>query len=117
MSQQVSTKTKNVVATGAIILMVAMMASRLLGFVREKAIAHYFGDHWWTDAFVSAFNLPDLIYYLLAGGALGAAFIPILREYVAKDDAEGGHRVTNSLLNLVLLAMLGAGILAFIFAP
>ena len=108
---------RNIVTTGAIILMVATMASRLVGLVREKALAHYFGDKWWTDAFVSAFNIPDLIYYLLAGGALGAALIPIMREYVAKDDAEGGHRVVNSLLNLVLLAMLGAGILAFIFAP
>ena len=108
---------RNIVTTGAIILMVATMASRLVGLVREKALAHYFGDKWWTDAFVSAFNIPDLIYYLLAGGALGAALIPIMREYVAKDDAEGGHRVANSLLNLVLLAMLGAGVLAFVFAP
>ena len=97
--------------------MVATMASRLLGLVREKALAHYFGDKWWTDAFVSAFNIPDVIYYLLAGGALGAALIPIMREYVARDDIEGGHRVTNSLLNIVLLAMFAAGVLAYIFAP
>ncbi|NIM04988.1 MAG: murein biosynthesis integral membrane protein MurJ [Armatimonadetes bacterium] len=108
---------KSVVAKGAAILMVAMVASRLLGYVREKAIAHYFGDNWWTDAFVSAFNVPDLIYYLLAGGALGAAFIPIFREYLARDDAEGGHRVASSLLNLMLLALLAAGLLAVIFAP
>jgi len=108
---------RGVVTTGAIVLMVATMASRLLGLVREKALAHYFGDNWWTDAFVSAFNIPDLIYYLLAGGALGAAFIPIMREYVARDDTEGGHKVANSLLNVMLLAFLGAGVLAFIFAP
>jgi putative peptidoglycan lipid II flippase len=108
---------RNIVATGAIILMIATMVSRLVGLVREWALAHYFGDKWWTDAFVSAFNIPDLIYYLLAGGALGAALIPIVREYVSRDDAEGGHRVTNSLLNIVLLAMLVAGVFAYILAP
>ncbi len=97
--------------------MAATLASRLLGYVREKAVAHYFGNNWWTDAFYSAFNVPDLIYYLLAGGALGAAFIPILREYFARDDREGGHRVVNSLLNIMLLALLTATTLAALLAP
>jgi putative peptidoglycan lipid II flippase len=106
-----------VVAKGAAILMLAMVVSRLLGYVREKAVTHAFGDNWWTGAFAVAFNLPDLIYYLLAGGALGAAFIPVLREYLGRDDVEGGHRLANSLLNLLLLALIVVGGLAVIFAP
>jgi len=110
-------ESRSVVAKGAAVLMAAMLASRLLGYVREKAVTHYFGDKWWTDAFASAFNLPDLIYYLLAGGALGAALIPVLREYFARGDVEGGHRVANLVLNLMLVALLGAAVVAIVFAP
>jgi putative peptidoglycan lipid II flippase len=108
---------KNVIAKGAAILMAATIASRLLGYVREMAVTHHFGADWWTGAFAVAFNLPDLIYYLLAGGALGAAFIPVLREYLARQDVEGGHCLANSLLNLLLVALVSAGTLAIVFAP
>ena len=97
--------------------MVATLGSRLLGYARERVIAHNFGSHWYTEAFVSAFNLPDLIYYLLAGGALGAAFIPVLTEYFSRGEEEAGHRLACSILNLMVLALAAASVLAIIFAP
>lgn len=108
---------KDIVAKGATILMVAMFLSRIVGFAREKLIAHHFGAKWWTDAFFTAFETPDLMYYLLAGGALGAALIPVLREHLHRDDQAGGHRVANSFMNLILLATSAMIFIAVFAAP
>lgn len=65
-------------------MMAANLVSRLLGFVRESLMAGLFGKTAATDAYNTAFILPDLLYWLLVGGVLSAAFIPVLSEYIAK---------------------------------
>ena len=70
--------------------MLLIMLSRLLGFVRERAIAEVFGMDWRTDVFRAAFNIPDLIFFLLVAGGLNAAFIPVFTAYLARDEEEGG---------------------------
>src|SRR5688572_1620485 len=72
------------VAGAAGIMMAAILASRVLGLVRDSVIAAYFGANWITDAYKAAFRLPDFLYYLIAGGALSSAFIPVFTEYLTK---------------------------------
>ncbi|MGI6566283.1 MAG: lipid II flippase MurJ [Limnochordia bacterium] len=64
--------------------MFLIFVSRLLGFVRLRAASEVFGRTWHTDAFNAAFVIPDLMYYLLVGGALSSAFIPVFTSYLAK---------------------------------
>ncbi len=52
-------------------------ASRLLGYAREKAAAHFIGPGPLWDAFVFAFTIPNLFRKLLGEGALSQAFIPL----------------------------------------
>lgn len=61
-------------------MMVAILASRLLGLVREMLIADQFGQGGIVSAYTNAFNLPDLLYFLLSSGALSAAFIPVFTQ-------------------------------------
>jgi putative peptidoglycan lipid II flippase len=58
------------------LMLVAVLASRLLGLVREMLIARQFGNTGPVSAYTSAFNLPDLLYFFLSSGALSSAFIP-----------------------------------------
>lgn len=95
------------------LVMVLVLISRLLGFVRERAIAEVFGRTWETDAFRAAFNIPDLMYVLLVGGAISAAFLPVFTEYLAKGEEEEGWRLaatfmTGALAFLVAFAVVGA---------
>ncbi len=57
-------------------MLVAVLASRLLGLVREMLIARQFGQTGAVSAYTAAFNLPDLLYFFLSSGALSSAFIP-----------------------------------------
>src|SRR3989338_8145893 len=60
----------------AIIISGATLVSRLVGLLRDRIFAHYFGAGPIMDAYYAAFKIPDLIYNLLIVGALSAAFIP-----------------------------------------
>ena len=57
------------------------LLSRILGFVRDTAIARVFGAGLATDAFFVAFKIPNFLRRLFAEGAFSQAFVPILAEY------------------------------------
>ena len=105
------------VLRGAGIMMAATVASRVLGWVRDRGIGHYFGHTRHTDAYWSAFNVPDILYYLLAGGALSAAFIPVFTGYLVAGQEEEGWRVVNTLATLLVLLVSVGVALIVIFAP
>ena len=67
--------------TATLLLMVSAFLSRIIGLVRVKYIAYLFGAGPQTDAFNSAFQLPDMIAYFLVGGAASVTFVTILSRY------------------------------------
>jgi putative peptidoglycan lipid II flippase len=95
-------------ATG--IMMAAILASRLLGLVRNAVISHQFGQKYWADVYYGAFQIPDLLFYLIAGGALSSAFIPVFTEYIThKRDHQAWH--VFSTVTCVMFVVIGALIL------
>jgi len=98
-------------------LMAAQLVSRILGFFRETLIAGFFGQSGTTDAYNTAFILPDLLYWLLVGGVLSAAFIPVLSEYIAKGKEDEGWRVVSSVVNLIFLTLGLLIVIGLIFTP
>ncbi|MFS8665798.1 MAG: murein biosynthesis integral membrane protein MurJ, partial [Limnochordales bacterium] len=102
------------VARNAGTVMLLILISRLLGFIRERAIADVFGLTWETDAFRAAFNIPDLMYFLLVGGAISSAFIPVFSSYLARGQEAEAWRMAAAFisgvsLGLVVLTVLGVG--------
>ncbi|NLL48233.1 MAG: murein biosynthesis integral membrane protein MurJ, partial [Firmicutes bacterium] len=105
------------VAKAASIVMVAILVSRILGFIRERAVAEVFGRTATTDVFFAAFALPDLMYQLLVGGALSSAFIPVFTQYLAKDDEKEAWYVASVFLNTTSLILFLIMIIGVIFTP
>jgi putative peptidoglycan lipid II flippase len=105
------------IARAAAIVMVFFVASRVLGLVRDIVISQEFGTSRALDAYVAAFNIPDLLFNVLAGGALGSAFIPVFAGALALGTPSRAWRLASSVLNLtfVLLTALACGIA--LFAP
>ena len=75
----------NSIFQAAGILMVMMMISRVLGFVRDIVLTSNYGLNYETDAYYAAFAIPDVIYFALVGGALSSSFIPVFSGYLAKE--------------------------------
>ena len=92
----------------ALLLAGSQLISRVLGFAREAVIAGLVGRGRATDAYNAAFQIPDILFYFLAGGALSIAFIPLYQR--AKD--ERGEEAAQRFLATVLGTMTVAAALA-----
>jgi putative peptidoglycan lipid II flippase len=82
----------------ALLLAASVLLSRVLGFAREMVIAAQLGSSPETDAFRAAFQIPDMLNYFLAGGALSAALIP---QYTRTRE-QRGLAAAEELLAVVL---------------
>ncbi|MFS8572694.1 MAG: murein biosynthesis integral membrane protein MurJ [Clostridia bacterium] len=104
-------------ARDAGMVMLLILASRLLGYVRERAIADVFGLSIETDIFRLAFNIPDLMYFLLIAGGLNAAFIPVFTGYLARGEEDEGWRVAATFFSVVVALLALMVVLGVLFAP
>lgn len=111
------TEQGNKVVRAAGVVAAAMIASRILGYLRDVFIYAQFGQNRITDAYQAAFSIPDFIYMILVGGALSASFIPIFSSYVAKGQEEEAWETASIVLNVVCAGMLVLLSAAYIFAP
>ena len=67
------------------IIMIAFVCANLLGLVRQVIINRTFGTSPVLDAYFAAFRVPDLIFHIIAGGALGSAFIPTFASLLTRE--------------------------------
>jgi putative peptidoglycan lipid II flippase len=104
------------VARAAGVILAISIIGRLLGFVREQVIAARFGTSMYTDAYIMAFTLPNLIYVII-GGALATALIPVFTEIMAKSGKETASRMSSSIINSSLLGLLLLCTLGIWMAP
>lgn len=114
---QAPTSSLSRIARAASLVMVLFLASRALGLLREVVIARQFGTSADMDAYLAAFRLPDFLFYVVAGGALGSAFIPVFTGYLTRQDLPGAWRLASAIINWIILALTGLGGLAALFAP
>ncbi|HBF39171.1 MAG TPA: murein biosynthesis integral membrane protein MurJ [Firmicutes bacterium] len=101
-------------AKAAGMISIMFLISRILGFVRESLSGSQF-TRFQTDSFFAAFIIPDTMYYLLVGGALSAAFIPVFNEYLTKGEEEEGWKMTSTFINIVGLFLIALTILGICF--
>jgi len=106
-----------VLLNASLILTVAALASRLLGWIRLLVIGSQFGASRELDAYFAAFRIPDAIFQLVVAGALSAALIPVFQGYRARGQDVEAWRLASSIINLVLIALAGLSLLMAIFAP
>jgi putative peptidoglycan lipid II flippase len=92
------------------------LLSRLLGLLRDVIISAQFGTSPALDAYRAAFTIPDLIYLVVAGGALGSAFIPVFSARLAGGHEEGAWRLASGVLNLALAGLVVSSALVALLA-
>jgi putative peptidoglycan lipid II flippase len=111
------TAAKTQIARAASLVMALFVVSRALGLLREMVISYQFGTSGDLDAYLAAFRLPDILFQIVAGGALASAFIPTYAGFLAADDKEQGWRLASAIINLVLLVTMALAAAAALLAP
>ncbi len=90
----------------------------MLGYVRERVFAHYFGnDTIPADAFRAALRIPNTIRNLLSEGTLAGSFIPVYAAINERPDKTAARALAGAILGLLLLASGVLALLGIAFAP
>jgi putative peptidoglycan lipid II flippase len=94
-----------------------ILLTRMLGLVRERVFAHYFGSGYEADAFRAALKIPNVVRNLLGEGTLSASFIPVYAGLIERKEEDAARRVAGALATLIVLAGAVAALLGSALAP
>jgi len=89
------------ILSAAMIIMLMIIASRVLGLVRQRVLAHFFTASE-LSLFFAAFRLPDTVFEVLVFGTFSSAFIPVFTRLIKKDEKDA-WRLASSVVNIGLL--------------
>lgn len=104
------------VARAAGVTVAAIFLSRVLGLVRDMVISHQFGQNRNTDIYVASFKLPDLLFFLIAGGALSSSFIPVFTSYLSTGKEKDAWKVFSVIGTIMTVVVSVCILLGEIFA-
>jgi putative peptidoglycan lipid II flippase len=102
--------------SATLLVMLFFVLSRATGLLREVVLSDRFGTSAAYDAYLAAFRVPDMLFQLVAGGALGSAFLPVFAAFWLKQDKRDAWLLFSRVLNLVVLVLVGMAALAALFA-
>lgn len=109
-------KSQKTILSAAFILAVASGFNAVLGFVKGRVLATFFGDSAELAVFYTADRIPDLIYSVLVVGALSTVFIPVFTSLYKKNKKKAWN-TASSMINITLLFFFVLSTIIFIFAP
>jgi putative peptidoglycan lipid II flippase len=105
------------IARAAGVVMAGFGLSTALGLLNRVLYTRAFGATGELDAFLTANRLPDLLFNLLAGGALASAFLPTFSNLLARQERADAWRLASATAQWVLLALGSLSALAWLLAP
>ncbi len=100
----------------ALIVLLGFVASGLLGLIRLAVVGAQFGTGAAYDAFAAAQQLPETVFALVAGGALGSSFIPIYARFRSLDEAQAS-RLASAVMSFSAAAAAIFALVVYAAAP
>jgi putative peptidoglycan lipid II flippase len=101
----------------AFLIMIGILLSRIVGLVRQRVMAYYFGTTDVGDAFSIALRIPNFLQNLFGEGALSASFIPVYAGLIAHDKEEEADHVARAVFSLLALVTAVIVVLGVVFTP
>jgi putative peptidoglycan lipid II flippase len=105
------------ITEAATLLLLAYFASKILGVIRQSLFNSLFGAGPAATAYYVAFNIPDTIFNLIAGGALVHALVPVFLAYEKEHGREEVWRFVSLVFNILLVALTAVIIVAEMITP
>ncbi|MDF3036078.1 MAG: Virulence factor MviN [Paucimonas sp.] len=93
------------------------MLSRITGMLRDVLIARAFGASGYTDAYMIAFRIPNLLRRLFAEGAFSQAFVPILAEYKSQKGQEASKELVDHVGTVLVWVLVLTCVVGIVAAP
>ncbi|MBV9960021.1 MAG: murein biosynthesis integral membrane protein MurJ [Acidobacteria bacterium] len=125
--EQKEAKREREASTGkyAFLVGAGILLSRIVGLIRQRVFAYYFGASDAKDVFDAAFRIPNFLQNVFGEGALSASFIPVYANLLARARHEESGRVASAVLTLlalvtsvlVLIGIIATPVLIDLIAP
>jgi putative peptidoglycan lipid II flippase len=116
-AQPAASSTTRALARAGVTVTALFALSRLLGYLRYVVIANAVPDPSQLDAFFAAFRIPDLLFQLVAAGALSSALIPVVAGLFATEQAARAWRVVSTVATLMLSVLVLLAGIVLLIAP
>jgi putative peptidoglycan lipid II flippase len=94
-----------------------ILLSRIMGLVRNRVFAHFFGTSDAADAFNAAFRIPNFLQNLFGEGVLSASFIPVYSRLLGRNEEDEARRVAGAVFGLLALASAILVLLGILVTP
>ncbi len=107
---------RQIVRAAAVVLF-GFLASGVLGIIRTATFSGTFGASAELDAFYAAQRIPEMLFTLVAGGALGSSFIPVFSRYLSTEDDKNAWRLASAVMTLSATAATLLAIVLVLTAP
>ncbi len=101
----------------ALAVATGILLSKIIGLVRERVFAYYFGNSMAADAFKAAFRIPNMLQNLFGEGVLSASFIPVYARLNAEERHEEATRTAAAIFAILVLVASVLVLLGVLFAP
>lgn len=105
------------IARAAGLVMAGFVLSSVFSLTQRILVSRTFGTGADIDAFFVALRIPELIFNLVAGGALASAFLPEFTAALARGSRHEAWKLASSLANLVTLVLVALAAFAWLAAP
>ncbi len=103
--------------SAAVLVAASLVLSRVIGLLRVSIFAGLFGTSAQMADYNAAFRVPDLLFAIIAGGALSSAFVPVFAGLIERKREGEAWEIANTVLNTLFICLVVLAALAFIFAP
>lgn len=113
-SKKILTDPQSTVFSAASIIMLMVVASRILGLVRQRILANYFSPSD-LSLFFAAFRLPDMVFEVLVFGTFSSAFIPVFTKAL-KEGNSHAWEIAGRVVNIGLVLFVAFASIFSIFA-
>lgn len=107
----------SIIARNVSVITVIDIVGKVFGYIRTIVIASLFGANARTDAFVIAFAIPRFFLGVLGGGTLTAAFVPVFKTYIGRDEEREAWNLARGILNIIFILVGLLSIAGIILAP
>jgi putative peptidoglycan lipid II flippase len=103
--------------SATVLLVTAILLSRVVGFLREMYIAWAFGANQVTDAYNAGFTIPDWLNYLVAGGTASITFVSIYTRFLAEKREDEARKTFSAVITIMTAVLVMGIVVGEIFAP
>ena len=105
------------IAISGLLVVAGVVVARLLGWARTSVFGAEFGATQDLDTFWAAFRIPDLLFQLVAAGAIGSALVPVASGLLATGEEARARRLIATIANLMLIVLVPLALVLVVIAP